>query len=91
MYNCRSGTRITVGPSITGYQTEGFSVTPTPGGCSSGSNVNAFWIANGVCYDLSMGGQPPDDTFMSRYGSIWQHMLASFVPAPAEPGGTTCS
>lgn len=91
MYNCRSGTRISVGPGITGYQTYGFSVTPTPGGCSSGSYVNAFWIAHGVCYDLIMGGQPPNDTFMSRYGAIWKHMLASFKPAPAESGGTTCS
>lgn len=54
--------------------------------------IVAFWIANGVCYQLKVNGQDPADTFMSRCGAIWQHLRASFVSQPPpSSGGMTCS
>jgi hypothetical protein len=93
-FPCRGGTRITVGPGITGYQSDGFSSTSTPGGCGfEGPVINAFWITAGACYDLHMvANYSGPQGFMTRYGAIWQHMLASFVPpSPPAPGESTCS
>jgi hypothetical protein len=87
---CRTGAKITVGPGITGYQADSTNDTcdgtPPPA-------VRAFWIASGVCYLMRVAGMysGPQD-FNTRYGAIWQHILASFVPsAPPAAGDTTCS
>jgi hypothetical protein len=92
--SCRSGTRITVGPGITGYQSDNTNQT-TAADCFAApppDEMRAFWMNGGVCYQLyDYGSFTGAKDFMSRYGALWQHMLASFVPAPAESGGTTCS
>ncbi len=89
---CRTGAKITVGPGITGYQADSTNDTcdgtPPPA-------VRAFWIASGVCYQMRVAVPAPysgPQDFNTRYGAIWQHILASFVPsAPPASGGTTCS
>jgi hypothetical protein len=89
---CRTGAKITVGPGITGYQAD--STNDTCDGALPPA-VRAFWIASGVCYlmrvDVPAPYSGPQD-FNTRYGAIWQHILASFVPsAPPASGDTTCS
>jgi len=89
---CRTGAKITVGPGITGYQAD--STTDTCDGALPPA-MRAFWIASGVCYLMRVGVPAPyagPQDFNMRYGAIWQHILASFVPsAPPASGGTTCS
>lgn len=85
-----NGTPVTVGPGIIGYQA--YSTNDTCDGTEP-PYVRVFWKTQGVCFELTATTvySGPED-FNTRYGAIWQYMLASFVPpSPPPSGGTTCS
>jgi hypothetical protein len=92
-FPCRDGRRIVVGPGITAYESDNLTLTAA-GNCFEppfAPEIRAFWVAGGVCYQLRMEGNSPAQTFLARYGAIWRHMLASFVPAPAASSGAACA
>lgn len=92
-YHCTSGTPLTIGSGITAYQQETFTYpTPTPGqgGATGGPSISVNLEKGGVYLNISLNGHPPSETFLTRYGASWQHILNSFVPGPAAPSGHPC-
>jgi len=88
-FPCRGGRRIVVGAGITAYESDNLTLT-APGNCFDpppASEIRAFWVWGGLCYQLRMYAGSPAQTFLARYGAIWRHMLASFVPAAAASNG----
>jgi hypothetical protein len=91
-FPCRTGVRVVVGPGIAGFQSDNVALS-APGNCfdpAPPTEVRAFWIAGGVCYQLRMYAGASPQTFHARYDAIWRHMLASFAPAPAASSGDVC-
>lgn len=93
--SCNSGTPITVGSGLRGYEQDIFAQptpVPQPNSGAVTSSVVATVVANGLFVAIRLNGMPPDDTFMQRYGVIWQHILASFTPGtfvnPRSPCGS---
>lgn len=91
--SCNSGTPITVGSGLPGYEQDIFAQpTPVPQHNSGAvtSSVVATVVANGLFVAIRLDGIPPDDTFMQRYGAIWRHILASFTPGAFVNPHTPC-
>lgn len=83
-----AGTPVTLGTGIAGRQetnTLPAPNTPTP----SMPYVQVSIVLNGVAIRLVLNGQGSPDTFLTRYGALWRHMLASFGPVPGAPTRTT--
>lgn len=47
--------------------------------------VRVSLVAGGVAVRIQMAGTAPADTFLARYGAIWQRLLATFATFPAQP------
>lgn len=75
------GKPITIGPGI--HAVEEANVPPDSNGPAAPSPyVRVSLVAGGVAIRIELDGQGAPDTFFSRYGAIWQHMLASFATFP---------
>jgi hypothetical protein len=87
-----SGDAVTVGSGLTGYQ-HFVAMIPTPptgGGGTNSPHMELSFLASGTLIMFKLWGDPPAVTFSARYGNQWQHLLASFIPGPAYPGGHAC-
>jgi hypothetical protein len=75
------GTVVTLGSGIHAYQET--NVPPSSNGpAASLPYVQVSLVTGGVAIRIELHGQGAPDTFFSRYGVIWQHMLASFATFP---------
>jgi hypothetical protein len=83
-----SGTLVTVGPGISGRQQT--DVPPTPTGPSQPyPYVMVSLVFHGVAIRLQLSAPQADpQTFLTRYGGLWQHVLASVSAVPGGPGDT---
>jgi hypothetical protein len=77
-------TPMTMGSGIAAWQET--DVPPNPSGPSeiSGS-ARASLVLNGAAIQIQLEAPAPVDTFFTRYGTIWQHMVASFASLPNQP------
>jgi hypothetical protein len=83
-----AGAPVTLGASISG--TEQSNAPPLSNGPAAPyPYVHASVVRGGVAIRFELRGQPPAETFMTRYGQIWSHMLASFAPVSGGPVYTT--
>ena len=82
---------VTVGPGITGYQQDTLTVGSHPSGGVGGPSISVEFVSNGSLISFSLAGPMPRDTFLQRYGAIWQHMLASFTPGSYVNPHPVCS
>lgn len=77
-------TAVPVGHGITGYETNNLTLpsTPPPGGQGTPPSITVTFLSQGVVINFGLSATSPYGyaAFMQRYGSIWQHMLASFKP-----------
>jgi hypothetical protein len=82
------GTPITIGQGVRAY--EEANVPPDSNGpAASQPYVRVSLVTGGVAIRIELDGQGAPDAFFSRYGPIWQHMLASFATfAPPQPATT---
>jgi hypothetical protein len=82
----RGGTAVTVGPGITGQQQT--DVPPTPTGPSQPfPYVMVSFVFHGVAIRIQLSAPQADpQTFLTRYGGLWQHVLASVAAVPGGPG-----
>jgi hypothetical protein len=86
---CPSGGKpITVGPGIPAEEMA--NVPPDSNGpAASQPYVRVNVVTQGVAIQIELIGQGDPATFVSRYGPLWQYMLASFATfAPFQPLGT---
>lgn len=91
--SCATGKPITIGSGLPGYEEDVFAEptpVPQPNSGASTSSVVATVVVHGLFVAIRLDGTPPNDTFMDRYGPIWQHMLASFTPGAFTNPGNPC-
>lgn len=82
------GTPIAVGSGITGYRDDTFA-HPPPSGMGAAGGWMSF-VTGGLYVNLWLSANPEGETqgqYWATFGPVWQHMLASFVPAPTIPNG----
>src|SRR5262249_40841434 len=52
-------------------------------------SVGVNLVLNGVAIEIDLSGQGPPETFRTRYGVIWHHILTSFAPVPGRSTAAT--
>lgn len=79
-----SATPITLGSGIQAWQET--DVPPHANGApETFGYVRVSLTLNGEAIQITLEGPAPVDTFFTRYGAIWSHMLASFAQLPTQP------
>lgn len=83
-----SATPITLGSGIAGWQET--DVPPNPSGeAEIYGYARANLVLHGEAIQITLEAPAPVDTFFTRYGAIWRHMLVSFAGLPNQPPATT--
>ncbi len=86
-----AGKPVRVAGDITGYQQDNLSAPTPPPGAASLPGVTVLFLHGDLFYIISLTGSAPANTFMQRWGGVWDHVLATFQPgqgpATAKPCG----
>ncbi len=82
---CTQGTPITIGSGVTAYEDDSLDAPPSSGGARGEGGLDVNLATGGVFLHITLYGSSPKETFRARYGTIWQHILNSFVPGPPVP------
>jgi hypothetical protein len=82
------GTPVMLGDGIVGLQ-ETNAPPDANGPDAPYPYVHVSLVLNGTAIRIELRGQAPAETFFTRYGDLWQHMLASFATVPGAPVSPT--
>jgi hypothetical protein len=82
--HAQGATPMTMGSGIPAWQET--DALPNPSGPSAiYGYARASLVLNGEAIQIQLEAPAPVDTFFARYGTIWQHMVASFGALPNQP------
>jgi hypothetical protein len=83
------GKPVTLGGGVIGYEQDNLG-DPTPTNAASQPQIAVIALHGGLLTIITLSGQGQPNTFMQRWGSIWDHILATFQPGQGPAGAQPC-
>ena len=83
------GKPVTLAGGVIGYEQDNLS-DPTPTSAASQPQIAVIALHSGLLTIITLTGQGQPNTFLQRWGSVWQHVLATFQPGQGPAGAQPC-